>query len=109
MLEPQRMSRLLIAGTKAEMGAVIAELYRRRLFHIEDFVGQEEYAGFRLGMPLAGATEASNDLLKIRAATNAFGVQADGEPAARRVSPAELRRASSRRSCPRSTPRPTNW
>jgi V/A-type H+/Na+-transporting ATPase subunit I len=92
MLEPQRMSRLLIAGTKAEMPGVIAELYRRRLFHIEDFVGQEEYAGFRLGMPLAGATEASNDLLKIRAATTAFGVHADGEPAPRPLSSAELRR-----------------
>ena len=93
MLEPRTMSRLLIAGTKAEMGGVIAELYRRRLFHIEDFIGQEEYAGFRLGMPLAGATEASNELLKIRAATNAFGIHADGAPAPRRLSVTELRRS----------------
>ena len=92
MLEPRQMSRLLIAGTKAEMPGVIAELYRRRLFHIEDFVGQEEYAGFKLGMPLAGATEASNDLLKIRAATTAFRVQTDGVPAPHRLSSAELRR-----------------
>ena len=28
MLEPRQMSRLLIAGTKAEMPGVIAELYR---------------------------------------------------------------------------------
>ncbi|MEN6516904.1 MAG: V-type ATP synthase subunit I [Methanospirillum sp.] len=92
MLEPEHMSRLLIAGTKEQMGPVIAELYRRRLFHIEDFVGQEEYAGFRLGMPLPGATEASVELLTIRAASSAFGVESDGLPAARRVSGAELRR-----------------
>jgi V/A-type H+-transporting ATPase subunit I len=92
MLNAQQMSRLLIAGTKEQMGAVIAELYRHRLFHIEDFVGQEEYEGFKLGMPLEGATEASVDLLKIRAATTAFGVESTGVPAARRVSAAELRR-----------------
>ncbi|HIH03161.1 MAG TPA: V-type ATP synthase subunit I, partial [Methanoregulaceae archaeon] len=92
MLEPEHMSRLLIAGTKEQMGPVIAELYRRHLFHIEDFVGQEEYAGFRLGMPLPGATEASVELLTIRAASSAFGVESDGVPAARRLSGAELRR-----------------
>jgi V/A-type H+-transporting ATPase subunit I len=92
MLEAEHMSRLLIAGTKEQMGPVIAELYRRRLFHIEDFVGQEEYGGFRLGMPLPGATEASVELLKIRAASTAFGVETDGVPAARRITAAELRR-----------------
>lgn len=92
MLAPEQMSRLLIAGTKEQMGPVIGELYRHRLFHIEDFVGQEEYAGFRLGMPLDGATEASVDLLNIRAAETAFGIASDGVPAARRISAAELRR-----------------
>lgn len=92
MLAPRQMSRLLIAGTKEQMGAVISELYRHRLFHIEDFVGQEDYSGFKLGMPLAGATEASNDLITIRAATNAFGVQDDGAAHGRPVSGAELRR-----------------
>lgn len=92
MLAPEHMSRLLIAGTKEQMGPVIAELYRHRLFHIEDFVGQEEYTGFKLGMPLPGATEASIELLKIRAASNAFGVEADGTLAARLVSAGELRR-----------------
>ncbi|MEN6343216.1 MAG: V-type ATP synthase subunit I [Methanospirillum sp.] len=93
MFEPWQMSRLLIAGTKDVMPGVIAELYRRRLFHIEDYVGQEEYAGFRLGMPLPGATEASDDLLKIRAATNAFGIHDEGVPAPHPLSPAELRRS----------------
>ncbi len=92
MLASEQMSRLLIAGTKEQMGPVIAELYRHRLFHIEDFVGQEEYAGFRLGMPLSGATEASIELLKIRAASSAFGVETDGTPAARLVSAGDLRR-----------------
>jgi V/A-type H+-transporting ATPase subunit I len=92
MLSAEHMSRLLIAGAKDQMGSVIAELYRRRLFHIEDFVGQEEYGGFRLGMPLPGATEASVELLKIRAASSAFGVESDGVPAPHRLSARELRR-----------------
>ncbi|NLX50102.1 MAG: V-type ATP synthase subunit I [Methanospirillum sp.] len=92
MLYPEQMSRLLITGTKDQMGKVIAELHRRRLFHIEDFVGQEEYDGFKIGMPLEGATEASVDLLKIRGAATAFGVEGGASPPARRVSSGELRR-----------------
>ena len=92
MFSPEHMSRLLIAGTKDQMGPVIAELYRHRVFHIEDFVGQEEYAGFKLGTPLPGATEASIELLTIRAASSAFGVESDGVPTAHRVSATELRR-----------------
>jgi V/A-type H+-transporting ATPase subunit I len=79
MLKPEQMSKLLIAGTKDQMGPVIAELYRHNLFHIEDYVedAAEGYEGFKIGTPLTGASEASGDLIKIRAIQNAFSIRSD--------------------------------
>jgi V/A-type H+-transporting ATPase subunit I len=79
MLNPEQMSRLLIAATRDQMGSVIAELYRHNLFHIEDYVeaSAEGYDGFKIGTPLMGASEASGDLVKIRAIQNAFSIRSD--------------------------------
>ena len=79
MLAPKRMSRLLIAASRDQLPAVIAELYRRHLFHIEEYVdaGSEGYEGFKIGSPLPGASEASVDLVKIRAIENAIAVNPD--------------------------------
>jgi V/A-type H+-transporting ATPase subunit I len=79
MLNPERMSRLLIAATRDQMGPVIAELYRHNMFHIEDYVeaSSEGYDGFKIGTPLTGASEASGDLVKIRAIQNAFSIRSD--------------------------------
>lgn len=76
MLAPKRMSKLLIAASRDQLPAVVAELYRRHLFHIEEFVdsGAEGYEGFKIGSPLPGASEASTDLVKIRAIGNAVAV-----------------------------------
>jgi V/A-type H+-transporting ATPase subunit I len=73
------MSRLLIVATKDHMGPVVSELYRRHLFHIEEFVDQArpEYEGFRIGTPLSGATESSSDLVNVRAIENAIAVRSD--------------------------------
>ena len=73
------MSKLLIAASRDQLPVVIAELYRRHLFHIEEFVdaGSEDYEGFKIGSPLAGASEASTDLVKIRAIENAIAVNPD--------------------------------
>ena len=81
MLKPRQMSRLLIAASKDQMEPVIQELYRHGVFHIEEFVDQakKEYEGFRIGMPLAGASEVSSDLLKIRSLTAAYMVKPDDE------------------------------
>ncbi|HUH79123.1 MAG TPA: V-type ATP synthase subunit I [Methanoregula sp.] len=84
MLAPERMSKLLIAASRDQLSTVIAELYRYHLFHIEEYIdqGAEEYEGFRIGTPLSGASEASVDLVKIRAIENAVAVNsADVEPA----------------------------
>jgi V/A-type H+-transporting ATPase subunit I len=79
MLKPEQMSRLLIVASKEQMTPVITELYRHNLFHIEDFVesGAKGYEGFKIGTPLSGATEASGDLVKIRAIQNTFSIRSD--------------------------------
>jgi V/A-type H+-transporting ATPase subunit I len=79
MLKPEQMSRLLIVASKDQMAPVVTELYRHNLFHIEDYVeaGAKGYEGFKIGSPLSGATEASGDLVKIRAIQNAFSIRSD--------------------------------
>jgi len=79
MLTPEQMSKVLIAGPKDAMDSVIAELHRQRLFHVEDFVenDQEEYAGYRIGNPLEGAGETSKELLRLRSVTGAFSLRGD--------------------------------
>ncbi len=74
MLAPRKMSRLLIAAQKDQMEPVIAELFRRGVFHIEDFVdqGKEGFEGLKIGMPLPGAGEQSSKLIKIRGIENTF-------------------------------------
>jgi len=93
MLKPKQMSRLLIAASRDQMGPVIAELYHHHLFHIEEFVetGAEGYEGFKIGTPLSGASEASSDLLKIRAIENAIVIRGDDVEPAARSSRSELR------------------
>ena len=93
MLKPKQMSRLLIAASRDQMGPVIAELYHHHLFHIEEYVeaGAEGYEGFKIGTPLSGASEASSDLLKIRAIENAIVIHGDDMEPAARSSRSELR------------------
>ncbi|MHB8162985.1 MAG: V-type ATP synthase subunit I [Methanoregula sp.] len=92
MLAPKRMSRLLIAASRDQMAPVVAELYRHHLFHIEEYVetGAEGYEGFKIGTPLSGASEASVDLVKIRAIENATSIQGDDIDVAKPSTQAEL-------------------
>ncbi|MDD1686723.1 V-type ATP synthase subunit I [Methanoregula sp.] len=93
MLKPKQMSRLLIAASRDQMGPVVAELYRHNLFHIEEYVegGAEGYEGFKIGSPLSGASEASVDLLKIRAIENAVSINGDDMDSAQACPRTELR------------------
>ena len=93
MLKPKQMSRLLIAASRDQMGPVVAELYRHHLFHIEEYVegGAEGYEGFKIGSPLSGASEASVDLLKIRAIENAVSIKSDDIDSAQACSRSEIR------------------
>jgi V/A-type H+-transporting ATPase subunit I len=93
MLAPKQMSRLLIAASRDQMAPVIAELYRHHLFHIEEFVeaGAEGYEGFKIGTPLSGASEASVDLIKIRAIENATSIHGDDIDSAKTCTRTELK------------------
>lgn len=93
MLKPKQMSRLLIAASKDQMAPVVAELYRHHLFHVEEYVegGAEGYEGFKIGSPLTGASEASVDLLKIRAIENAVSINPEEMDPVRAGTQSELK------------------
>jgi V/A-type H+-transporting ATPase subunit I len=90
MLTPEQMSKVLIAAPKDVIEPVIRELYRKRLFHIQDFVedDHDEYQGYRIGNPLSGAGETSKELLRLRSVTNAFSLRSED------IDPAEKIRES---------------
>ncbi|WP_292424321.1 V-type ATP synthase subunit I [Methanoregula sp.] len=92
MFKPEQMSRLLIAASRDQMGPVVAELYRRKLFHVEEFVeaGSEGYEGFKIGTPLSGANEKSTDLIKVRAIENTVSVHADDIASVKTFKQAEI-------------------
>ncbi|MCE5337306.1 MAG: V-type ATP synthase subunit I [Methanomicrobiaceae archaeon] len=78
MLRPERMRRLLIAVPKGEIDAVIRELYRHNVYHIEDFVPESESPeALSIGHPLPGASDAASALIKVRAIENACGIDLD--------------------------------
>jgi V/A-type H+-transporting ATPase subunit I len=94
MLTPEKMGKILIAAPRDLMGPVIAELYRQRLFHIEDFVEdeqQQEYQGFRIGVPLEGASETSRDLIRLRSVTSAFSIRPEEMTPGEKVRAAQLK------------------
>jgi V/A-type H+-transporting ATPase subunit I len=93
MLAPKPMSRLLIVASRDQAVPIIEELYRENLFHIEDYVeqGREEYEGFKIGTPLPGATEASTELVKVRAIENVFAIRGEDVDAKQKLSLPQVR------------------
>jgi len=93
MLAPEQMSRVLITAPNELLAPVIAELQRQRLFHIDAFVESdaEEYAGFRIGVPMEGAGETSKELLRLRSVTAAFSVRPEDLTPAEKVRESELK------------------
>jgi V/A-type H+-transporting ATPase subunit I len=91
MLTPEKMGKILIAAPKDAIEPVITELYRQQLFHIEDFVEDQEegYEGYRIGVPLEKASETSKELIRLRSVINAFSLEPAG------ISPKEKVRTSS--------------
>ena len=76
MLKARPMKRLFIAGLKEQMEGVIHEIYRHRLFHVQDFTEAhgEDYEGFRMGTPLTGAGEAAAHLVTVRGIMGTLGI-----------------------------------
>jgi len=85
MLTPKPMSRMLIVASRDQAEPIIRELYREHLFHIEDYV-EQGYEGFRIGTPLLGATEASQELVKVRAIENVFAIRGEDIDAKQKLS-----------------------
>ena len=77
MLEPQRMDRVLIVGTKDVMEPTINALHELNMLHVEDYVAEDEY--FQLGKPLKTATPLSEKLLKLRSIKSYLGTK-EGTP-----------------------------
>lgn len=94
MFHPESMSRLLIVASKQQLEPVITELYRMNIFHIDDYIekGDEQWEGFRIGMPLPGADVTSAALVKIRSIASAFGITRDSIQESERTSINELKR-----------------
>lgn len=94
MFHPESMSRLLIVASKQQLEPVITELYRMNIFHIDDYIekGDDEWEGFRIGMPLAGADVTSAALVKIRSIASAFGISKDDISESEHSSILELKR-----------------
>ena len=61
MFKPEDMSKVLVVAPKDQIDAVVKKLYSLNLFHIEDYVEQEEegYEGYRIGMPLPHGSDTS--------------------------------------------------
>lgn len=66
MLLPEKMTKVLIAGSKDKLKDTTDVLYSVESVHPIDFSPDEE--GFSLGAPLPSASDASQKLLKLRAA-----------------------------------------
>jgi V/A-type H+-transporting ATPase subunit I len=73
MLEPQRMDRVLIVGSKDVLEPTINALHEVNLVHLEDYVEEGEY--FKIGKPLNTVTSLSEKLLKLRSIKSYLGTK----------------------------------
>ena len=78
MLLPEPMSRILVVGTKDRLPAAIELLYSLENVHIVDFSPEEE--GFTLGSPLHAASDASQQLLKLRSMEKDLEINTAAKP-----------------------------
>jgi V/A-type H+-transporting ATPase subunit I len=89
------MSKLLIVASKQQLEPVITELYRLNIFHIDDYVekGDEQWDGFKIGMPMKGADTISSSLVKIRSIASAFGIGSNQTDTVAKARIQELKRS----------------
>lgn len=80
MLKPCEMSKLLIAGPKNHMGAVISELHKLKVLHIVEHVKEEDVD---IGKPMENAEALSELIVRIRAISSQLRVdrkEGEGHP-----------------------------
>jgi V/A-type H+-transporting ATPase subunit I len=73
MLLPEKMTKVLIVGSKAHLKDTIDLLYSMETVHPIDFSAEEE--GFSLGSPMPTASDVSQKLLKLRAAEKDLDIE----------------------------------
>jgi hypothetical protein len=83
MLRPERMSRVSVTGSKGVMDEVIETVHDLRLFDMTDYDG--EWEGFSPGDPVAGANEASEQLVTVRSLESILDIDPDEHEGPTRV------------------------
>lgn len=75
MLRPERMSKVSVTGSRGVMPTVIETVHELRLVHLSDYDGSWE--AFDNGDPMAGADDASEKLITVRALQSTLDLSAD--------------------------------
>ena len=71
---PESMSRVVIVGNKSRLDEVIEAVYKLGVVHLIDYTNDSD-EGFTIGAPLSYSSEASERLLKLRAAEKDLGIR----------------------------------
>ncbi|WP_277542791.1 V-type ATP synthase subunit I [Haloarcula laminariae] len=75
MLRPEKMCRVSVAGSKRVMGSVVEAVHDLDMLHVTEYDGS--WDGFEPGDPDAGADEASDQLVTVRALESILDVDED--------------------------------
>jgi len=73
MLRPEEMTRTVVVGSIESLDVTIECLYELGVLHLIDFTKQDEE--FRLGQPLAKASDVSQKLLKLRSMMRSLEIE----------------------------------
>jgi vacuolar-type H+-ATPase subunit I/STV1 len=88
MLRPEEMTRAVVVGSIESLDATIECLYELGVLHLIDFVEQDEE--FKIGQPLANASESSQKLLKLRSMMRSLSI--DSHKPAEKMDTSEIRK-----------------
>jgi V/A-type H+-transporting ATPase subunit I len=73
MLRPEEMTRAVVVGSIDSLDVTIECLYELGILHLIDFTTPDDE--FKLGQPLAKASDASQKLLKLRSMIRSLGIE----------------------------------
>ena|SRR3989339_1392270 len=88
MLRPEEMTRAVVVGSIESLDVTIECLYELGVLHLIDFTEQDE--DFKIGQPLARASDASQKLLKLRSMIRALSI--DSHKPSERMVTSEIRK-----------------
>ena len=71
---PESMSRVVIVGNKSRLDEVVEAVFKLGVVHLIDYTNDSD-EGFTIGAPLPYSSEASERLLKLRAAEKDLGIR----------------------------------